>query len=70
MPPKSLNTNSKTKLKNDYVRELIDSLQKLNTGILDGVDIKLESVSLSQALKLIQQNIQDKKLAFVLENNK
>ena len=37
---------------------------------MEEVEVNLERVSINQALKLIQQNVQDKKLAFVLEDNK
>ena len=37
---------------------------------MEEVDVNLEKVSINQALKLIQQNVLDKKLAFVLEDNK
>ena len=70
MSSKSSNNNTKNKQKNDYAHKLINDLQQLNTGGLEDVDINLEQVSINQALKLIQQNVQDKKLAFVLEDNK
>ena len=37
---------------------------------MEEVDVNLEKVSINQALKLIQKNVLDKKLAFVLEDNK
>ena len=67
---KSLNNKSKNKEKNDYVRDLINELKELNAGQRDGVSLNLQHISVKQAIKLIQQNIQDKKLAFKLENNK
>ena len=70
MSSKSSNNNTKNKQKNDYAHKLINDLQQLNTGGLEEVDVNLEKVSINQALKLIQQNVQNKKLAFVLEDNK
>ena len=70
MSSKSSNNNTKNKQKNDYAHKLINDLQQLNTGGLEEVDVNLEKVSINQALKLIQQNVLDKKLAFVLEDNK
>ena len=67
---KSSNNNTKSKQKNDYAHELNNDLQHLNTGGLEEVDVNLEKVSLNQALKLTQQNVQDQKLAFVFEDNK
>ena len=65
MSSKPSNSNT-TKLDNDYTHKLINGLQKLNTGDLGEVDVNVEQVSVNQASKLIQQNDQDKKLAFVL----
>ena len=70
MSSKSSNSNTKNKQKNDYAHKLINDLQQLNTGGLEEVDVNLEKVSINQALKLIQQNVVDKKLAFVFEDNK
>ena len=70
MSSKSSNNNTKNKQKNDYAHKLINDLEQLNTGGLEEVDVNLEKVSVNQALKLIQQNVQNKKLAFVLEDNK
>ena len=52
------------------MRDLINELKELNAGQRDGVSLNLQHLSVKQAIKLIQQNIQDKKLAFKLENNK
>ena len=52
------------------MRDLINELKELNAGQRDGVSLNLQHISVKQAIKLIQQNIQDKKLAFKLENNK
>ena len=70
MSSKPSNSNIKSKQKNDYAHKLINDLQKLNTGDLEEVDVNLEKASVNQALKLIQQNVQDKKLVFVLGDNK
>ena len=56
--------------KNNYVHELIGKLQQLNAGNVGSVRIILTYVSVKQALKFIQQNIQNKKLALKPENNK
>ena len=65
MSSRSSNNNTKNKQKNDYAHKLINDLQQLNTGGLEEVDVNLEKVSINQALKLNQQNVLDKKLAFV-----
>ena len=70
MSSKSSNNNTNNKQKNDYAHKLINDLQQLNTGGLEEVDVNLEKVSINQALKIIQQNVQNKKLAFVLVNDK
>ena len=51
------------------MRDLINELNELPAGQRNGVSLNLQHISVKQAIKLIQQNIQDKKLAFKLENN-
>ena len=70
MPPKSLNSNTKTDDKNKYVKSLIDEFREIQNGSRKTAKIDLTKVNVQQAIKLIQQNVNNKKLAFELNDGK
>ena len=66
MPPKSLNNNnndSTTDDKNKYVKSLINDFREIQNGNQKTAKIDLTKVNIKQAAKLIQQNVNNKKLA-------
>ena len=69
MPPKSLN-NTKTDDKNKYVKSLIEEFREIKNGSRKTAKIDLTKVNVQQAIKLIQQNVNNKKLAFELNDGK
>ena len=68
MPPKSLNNNTKTDDKNKYVKSLIDEFREIQNGSRKTDKINLTKVNVQQAIKLIQQNVNNRKLAFELND--
>ena len=70
MPPKSLNNNTKTDDKDKYVKSLIDEFREIQNGSRKTAKIDLTKVNVQQAIKLIQQNVNNKKLAFELNDGK
>ena len=67
---KRLNDKTIVKQKNSYVHSLIDEFKKVHKNTTKSVKIDLTKISIKQGIKLIQQNIDDKKLAIELPNNK
>ena len=67
---KTLNKESTLKDTNSYVYSLVDELKRVHNNTTKSVKIDLTKISIKQAVKLIQQNIDDKKLAIELPNNK
>ena len=70
MPPKTLNKKTAVKQKNAYVKSLIKDLSKINDNELKTTDIDLSKVNIKEAVTLVKQNIESKKLAVKLDNNK
>ena len=70
MSPKSLNNNTKTVDANKYVKSLIDEFREIQTGSRKTAKIDLTKVNVQQAIKLIQQNVNNRKLAFELNDGK
>ena len=70
MPPKTLNNKTAVKQKNAYVKSLIKDLSKINDNELKTTDIDLSKVNIKEAVTLVKQNIESKKLAVKLDNNK
>ena len=67
---KSSNSKSMVKQKNSYVHSLVDDFKKVHNNTTKSVKIDLTKIKLGEAVKLIKQNIHDKKLAFELPDNK
>ena len=70
MPPKTLNKKITVKQKNTYVKSLIKDFKKINDDELKTIDIDLSKVNIREAVTLVKQNIESKKLAVKLDNNK
>ena len=66
----SLDKKTTTKDKNQYVKSLIEDFKDINKGDRKTAKIDLTKVNVKQAVKLIQQNIDNKRLSFELDNGK
>ena len=62
--------SSNVKNKNMYIHSLTDDFKKVNEGKTKSVEIDLKKINIKQAVRLVKQNINDKKLAIELDNNK
>ena len=62
--------SSNVKNKNMYIHSLTDDFKKINEGKSKAVEIDLKKINIKQAVRLVKQNINDKKLAIELDNNK
>ncbi len=67
---KRLNTKTTVKDKNSYVHELVEEFKQVNNDKLKSVKIDLTKITLNEVVTMIQQNIDGKKLAIELPNNK
>ena len=66
---KRLNDKSMVKQKNSYVHSLVDEFKKAHNNTTKSVKIDLTKIKLEEAITLIQQNINDKRLLIELPNN-
>lgn len=51
------------------MQDLINELKELNSGTLDYLNIRLDNITVKEAVELIKQHVSDKKLALRLEND-
>ena len=51
------------------MRELINELKELNAGTKDYLNMRLDKIAVTEAVKLIKQRVSDKKLALRLEDD-
>ena len=70
MSTKSSNKNNNVKSKNMYVHSLTDDFKKIDTGEIKNVDIDLTKINIKQAVRLVKQSIDDKKLAVKLNDDR
>ena len=61
---------TKVKEKNTYIHSLTDEFKQINDDKIKKVDIDLTKIKIDQFVKLVKQNINNKKLAIDLGNNK
>ena len=64
MASKSSISKAKTKAKNEYTTGLINDFRKIQNGTLKSTDINLKTIKISEAIKLIGQNITGQRLFF------
>jgi len=67
---KRLNTKTTVKDKNSYVHELVEEFKQVNNDKLKSVKIDLTKITLNEVVTMIHQNIDGKKLAIELPNDK
>ena len=67
---KPLNQNASVKQKNMYIHSLTQNFKKINEGELKTTDIDLQKITIKQAVRLVKQTIDDKKLAIKLDDGK
>ena len=70
MPSIPLNNNQNIKNKNINTRLLIDELKQINEGKIKNADIDLTKTTIKQAIRLVKQNIADKRLAIKLDDDR
>lgn len=66
----SLNKKTTVQDKNKYVKSLIEDFKQIHSGTRKTAKIDLTKVNVKQVVKLIQQNIDNKKLSFELNDGK
>ena len=62
--------SSNVKNKNMYIHSLTDDFKEINEGKSKAVEIDLKKINFKQAVRLVKQNIDDKKLAIMLGDDR